>query len=155
MKCAVCFHCNCSLDWGWCGKRSNEATGWIIQGLILWHGNRFSLLQKCSEVKWSEVQCSEGDKNETLWEKFIWAVKWWEVSGWGGSVSTVCVGKNTGNCIQYFLTVVLFTFCTCCILRWLACTVVNCLVCIVVVVLRVLLSSYVYLLYCVCITVLL
>ena len=27
------------------------------------------------------------------------------------SVSTVCVGKNTGNCIQYFITVV-FTFCT-------------------------------------------
>jgi len=38
---------------------------------------------------------------------------------------------------------VLFTFCTCCILR--------CLVCIVVVVLCVLLSPYVYLLYYVCI----
>jgi len=61
-------------------------------------------------------------------------------------VSTICAwGKNTRNCIQYFLTLVLFTFCTCCILR--------CLVCIVVDVLCVLLSSYVYLLYCVCIAV--
>jgi len=40
---------------------------------------------------------------------------------------------------------VLFTFCTCCTLK--------CLVCIFVVVLCVLLSSYVYLLYCVCIAV--
>jgi len=75
------------------------------------------------------------------------------VKGWGESVSTVCVGKNTGNCIQYFLTVVLFTFCTCCILRYLVCIVVSCVVCIVVVVLCVLLSSYVYLLYYVCIAV--
>jgi len=45
-----------------------------------------------SEVKWSEVKCREGGKNETLWEKFIWAVKWWEVKGWGESVSKVCVG---------------------------------------------------------------
>ena len=67
------------------------------------------------------------------------------MKGWGESVSTVCVGKSTGNCIQYFLTLVLFTFPTCCILR--------CLVCIVVVVLCVLLSSYVYLLYCVYIAV--
>ena len=50
-------------------------------------------------------------------------------------MSTVCVGKNTGNCIQYFLTVVLFTFCTCCIVRCLVCNVVSCLVCIVVVIL--------------------
>jgi len=85
------------------------------------------------------------------------------------------VGKNTGNCIQYFLTLVLFTFCICCVLRCLVCTavscvyccsclvciVVSCLVCIVVVVffvlllvvLCVLLSSYVYLLYYVCIAV--
>ena len=62
-------------------------------------------------------------------------------------------GKNTVNCIQYFLTVVLFTFCTCCILRCVVCVVVSCLVCIVVVVLCVLLSSYVYLLYYVCIAV--
>ena len=48
------------------------------------------------------------------------------------------------------LTLVLFTFCTCCILRCLVCIVVSCLVCIVVVVLCVLLSSYVYLLYYVC-----
>jgi hypothetical protein len=75
--------------------------------------------------------------------------------GWGESVIKLCVGKNTRNCVQYFLTVVLFTFCTCCILRCLVCIVVSCLVCnvvsyllcIVVVVLCVLLSSYVYLLY--------
>ena len=54
-------------------------------------------------VKWNEVQCREGSKNETLWETFIWVVKWWEVKGWGESVSTICVGENTGNCIQYFL----------------------------------------------------
>ena len=47
--------------------------------------------------------------------------------------------------IQYFLTLVLFTFCTCCILRCLVCIVVSCLVCTVVVILCVLLSSYVYL----------
>jgi len=41
-------------------------------------------------------------------------------------------GENTENCIQYFLTVVLFTFCTCCILRCLVCIFVSCLVCIVV-----------------------
>ena len=71
------------------------------------------------------------------------------------------MGKNAGNYIQYFLTVVLFSFCTCCILRCLVCIVViclvcivvSCLVCIVVVVLCVLLLSYVYLLYYVCITV--
>ena len=51
-------------------------------------------------------------------------------------------GKNTRNYVQYFLTLVLFTFFTCCILK--------CLVCIVVAVLCVLLSSYVYLLYYVC-----
>ena len=45
------------------------------------------------------------------------------------------MGKNTRNYIQYFLTVVLFTFCTCCLLRCLVCVVVSCLVCIVVVVL--------------------
>ena len=50
------------------------------------------------------------------------------------------MGKNTGNCIQYFLTVVLLTVCTCCIVRCLVCIVVSCLVCIVVVVLCVLLS---------------
>ena len=109
-------------------------------------------LVKWNEVKRSEVQCREGGKNETLWEKFIWIVKWWEVNGWGESVSTVCVGKNTGNCIQYFLTVVLFTFCTCFILSCHVCIVVSCLVCIVVF-LCVLLSSYVYLLYYVCIAV--
>jgi hypothetical protein len=63
------------------------------------------------------------------------------------------VGKNARNYIHYFLTLVLFTFCTCCILRRLVCIVVSCLVCIVVVVLCVLLSSYMYLLYYVCIAV--
>jgi len=47
-------------------------------------------------------------------------------------VSTICVGKNSRNYTQYFLTLVLFTFCTCCILRCLVCVVVSCLVCIVV-----------------------
>ena len=69
------------------------------------------------------------------------------------SWTKICVGKSTRNCIQYFLTVVLFTFCTCCILRCLVCIVVSCIVCIVVVFLCVLLSSYVYLLYYVCIVV--
>ena len=41
----------------------------------------------------------------------------------------------------------------CCILRCLGCIVVSCVVCIVVVVISVLLSTYVYLLYCVCIAV--
>jgi len=54
------------------------------------------------------------------------------VKGWGENVSTICVGKNTGKCIQYFLTVVLFIFCTWCILRCLVCIVVSCLVCTVV-----------------------
>jgi len=62
-------------------------------------------------------------------------------------------GKDTRNCIKYFLTLVLFTFSTCCILSCLVCIVVSCLVCIVVVVLCVLLSSYMYLLYYVCIAV--
>ena len=62
------------------------------------------------------------------------------MKGWGESVSTICVGKNAGNCIQYFLTVGFFTFFTCCILRYLLCIVViSCLVCFVVVVLCVLL----------------
>jgi hypothetical protein len=61
------------------------------------------------------------------------------------------MGKNTRNYIQYFVTLVLFSFCTCCILRCFVCIVVSCLVCIFVVVLCVLLSSYVYLLYYVCI----
>jgi len=91
------------------------------------------IIWKCSEVKWGEVKWSVGKGGKTrLWEKFVWAVKWWEVKGWGESVSTVCVGKNTGNCIQYFLTVVLFTFCTGCILRCHVCIVVKCRVCIVV-----------------------
>ena len=62
-------------------------------------------------------------------------------------------GKNFRNCIQYFFYLGVVYFFTCCILRCLVCIAVGCLVCIVVVVLRVLLSSYVYLLYCVCIAV--
>jgi len=57
------------------------------------------------------------------------------VKGWGESVSTVCVGKITGNCIQYFLTVALFTVCTGCVVRCVVSIVVSCVVCIVVVVL--------------------
>jgi len=68
-------------------------------------------------------------------------------------MSIICVGKNTRNCIQYFRTLVLFTFCICCILRCLVCIVVSCLVFIIVIVLCVLLSSYVYLFYYVCIAV--
>jgi len=68
-------------------------------------------------------------------------------------VSTMCLGKITRNYIQYFLTLVLFTVCICCILRCFVSIVVSCLECIVVVVLCVLLSSYVYLLYYVCIAV--
>ena len=62
-----------------------------------------------------------------------------EVKGWGESVSAICVGKNTRNYIQHFLTLVLFTFCACCILRSLVRIVVSfvycwsSLVCIVVI----------------------
>ena len=62
-----------------------------------------------------------------------------EVKGWGEIVSTIFVGKNTRNYVQYFLTLVLFTFSACCILRYLVCIVVSCLVCVVVAVLCVLL----------------
>ena len=60
------------------------------------------------------------------------------MKGWGESVSTVCVGKSTGNCIQCCVTVVLFTVCTCCIVRCFVCIVVSCVMCIVVVVLSLL-----------------
>ena len=53
------------------------------------------------------------------------------MKGWG---ETICVGNNTGNGIQFFLTVVLFTVCTGCIVRCVVCIVVSCVVCIVVVV---------------------
>jgi len=66
-------------------------------------------------------------------------LKWGEVKGWSESESTACVGKNTGNCILYFLTVVLFTVCTCCIVMCIVFIVASCVVCIVVVVLCVLL----------------
>ena len=61
-------------------------------------------------------------------------------------INSSCVGKNTRNYTQYFLTLVLFTFCTCvfrCLVRifvsFLVCIVVSCLVRIVVVFLCVLL----------------
>ena len=71
------------------------------------------------------------------------------VSVWQMSVA-VCTVLNSWRWMERpsetcRVPLVLFTFRTCCILR--------CLVCIVVVVLCVLLSSYVYLLYCVCIAV--
>ena len=50
------------------------------------------------------------------------------------------MGENARNYIQYFLALVLFTFCTCCILRCLVCIAVSCLVCIVDAVLCVLLT---------------
>ena len=65
----------------------------------------------------------------------------------------MCGEKISKNYIQYFLILVLFAFCTCCIVSCLVCIVVSCLVFIVVVVLCVLLSPYVYLLYYVCIAV--
>jgi len=36
--------------------------------------------------------------------------------GLGWKREWILCGENTRNCIQYFLTVVLFTFCICCIL---------------------------------------
>jgi len=53
--------------------------------------------------------------------------------------------KNTRNSIQYYLTLVLFKFCTCCILRCLVCIVISCVYCCSC--LCVLLLSYVYLFY--------
>ena len=54
------------------------------------------------------------------------------MKGWGESVSTGCVGESTGNCVQCFRTVMLFTVCTCCIVRCVVCIVVRCFVFIVV-----------------------
>ena len=79
--------------------------------------------------------------------------------GWKGEwINDWKKNYNKLNTVLSYLGV--STFCTCCILICLACIVasLNCLVCnccwlalcIVVVVLCVLLSSYVYLLYCVC-----
>ena len=61
-------------------------------------------------------------------------------------------GKKTRNCLQYFLTLVLFTFCTCCILRCLVCIVVSFLAFIFVDVLYILLQlSCVYCCHFICI----
>ena len=95
--------------------------------------------------------------------------KWWEVKGWGESVSTICVGEKYWKLytvlsyrgVVYLLYMLCFkmscVYCCelCCVYccSCLVCIVVSCLVCIVVVVLCVLLSSYVYLLYYVCIAV--
>ena len=40
-------------------------------------------------------------------------------------MSTICVGKNTGNSTEYFLSVVLFTVCTCCVVRCIVYIVVS------------------------------
>ena len=55
--------------------------------------------------------------------------------------------------LHHLLFYMSILFSTCCILRCLVCIVVSCFVCIAVVVLCVLLSSYVYLLFYVCIAV--
>jgi len=56
------------------------------------------------------------------------------VKGWGGSTRVILYvcGKIARNCIQYLITVVLFTFYRCCIVRCVVCIVISCLVCIVV-----------------------
>ena len=66
---------------------------------------------------------------------------------------TLLFGHGGSKVLHHAGSFVLFTFSTRCILRCLVCIVVSCLVCIVVIVLFVLLSSYVYLLYYVCIAV--
>ena len=83
---------------------------------------------------------------------------------WGESVGELMIGiKNYKKLCTVLSCLGAFTFCTCCILICLVCIVAgfklscvyccSCLLCIVVVVLCVLLSSYVYLLHCVCIAV--
>jgi hypothetical protein len=56
------------------------------------------------------------------------------VKVWGKSVCAICVGKNIRSYIQYFLPLVLFSLCAFLLTVFVLC---------------VLLSSYVYLLYCV------
>ena len=66
----------------------------------------------------------------------------------------VCIVVSCLVCIVVSCLVCIVVTClVCTVVRCLVRIVVSCLVCIVVVVLCVLLSSYVYLLYCVCITV--
>jgi len=62
------------------------------------------------------------------------------VKVWGKNVCALCVGKNIRNYIQYFLPLVLFSLCAFLLIVFVLC---------------VMLSSYVYLLYYVCIAVLL
>jgi hypothetical protein len=83
------------------------------------------------------------------------------VKDWGESVSELMIKKNNYKKLYTVLPYLgVFTFCTCCILICLLCIVTSfklcccwLVVCIVVIVLCVLLSSYVYLLYYVCIAV--
>ena len=48
-------------------------------------------------------------------------------------INTLALVKYGVSLVLFILTLVLFTFCTCCILRSLVCIVVSCLVCIVVI----------------------
>ena len=67
-------------------------------------------------------------------------------------MSTICVGKNTRNCVQHFLTVGCLPFVQYMLyFKMSSMYCCSCLVCIVVSCLCVFLSSYVYLLYSVCI----
>ena len=63
----------------------------------------------------------------------------WFSSCWMHCSSKKAIRPHDAPYVDDVHTVVLFTFCTCCILRCLVCIIVSCLVCIVVVVLCVLL----------------
>ena len=69
-------------------------------------------------------------------EGYVWVVEWWEAKDWGKKRVCNMVGKNIRNYIQYFLHLVLLYLCA-----FLRTVFVFC----------VLLSSYVYLLYLMCI----
>jgi len=95
-------------------------------------------------------------------EKAYRSSKWWEVKDWGESVSELMIVKKKNNYQKLYTVlsclgvctlvhVVKFEFVSCVLLLVLSCLLCNCCwltVCIVVVVWCVL-SSYVYLLYCV------
>jgi len=91
-------------------------------------------------------------------EKVYRSSKWWEVKEWGESVCELMIVKKTitRNSTQYSLDWVFVPFVRAVKFKFVSCVlllVLSCLVCIVVVFLCVLLSSYVYLLYYVCIAV--
>jgi len=95
-------------------------------------------------MKWSEVQCREREKNETLWENFLWTVKCWRVRAgvkawvqyvWGKKILETIYSTFIPWCFLPFVHVVFY--------------VVLCVL--LLVVLCVLLSYYVYMLYYVCI----